>query len=103
MTFLTYQSWCVLKSKYTGGGPEQGCRRYFADGLLTGSLVPFVAQQAKSKAKCKDLPQYKHPPNENLPGRPEGLFSEFYTNRKCSETPCMLDVGLIKQISVLFS
>ena len=33
MAFLTGQSWCVLKSWYAGGGPEQGFRRCFADGL----------------------------------------------------------------------
>ena len=29
---LISQSWRVLKSWYTGGGPEQGFRRCFADG-----------------------------------------------------------------------
>ena len=33
----------VLKSGYTCGGPEQGFRRYFAEGL-DESLVPSVAQ-----------------------------------------------------------
>ena len=35
VAFLTGQSisWRVLKSWYTGGGPEQGFRRCFADGL----------------------------------------------------------------------
>ena len=31
--FLTDQSWRVLKSWYTGEGPEHGFRRRFADGL----------------------------------------------------------------------
>ena len=31
--FPTSQSWRVLQSWYTGGGPEQGFRCYFADGL----------------------------------------------------------------------
>ena len=31
MAFLTVQSWRVLKSWYTGGGPGQGFRRGFAD------------------------------------------------------------------------
>ena len=30
---LTDQSWRVPKSLYTGGGPEQGFWRYFAEGL----------------------------------------------------------------------
>ena len=33
MTFLTGQSWHVLKSRYTGGGPEQGFQGCFIDGL----------------------------------------------------------------------
>ena len=33
MTFLTGQSWHVLKSWYTAGGPEQRFQRCFADGL----------------------------------------------------------------------
>ena len=41
--FLTSQSWCVIKSWYTGGGPEQGFWRCFADGL-DQSLVSSVAQ-----------------------------------------------------------
>ena len=32
-TFLTGQSWRVLKSGYTAGSPEQGFRRCFADGV----------------------------------------------------------------------
>ena len=31
--FLIGQSWRVLKSWYTGGGPERGFRRCFVDGL----------------------------------------------------------------------
>ena len=33
MAVLTGQSWSLLKSWYTGGDPEQGFRRCFADGL----------------------------------------------------------------------
>ena len=33
MAFLTSQSWGVLKSWYTGGGPEQGFRRCCTDRL----------------------------------------------------------------------
>ena len=33
MAFLTGQSWRLLKSWYTGGKPEQGFWRRFADGL----------------------------------------------------------------------
>ena len=43
MSFLTGQSCCVLKSWYTGGDPEQGFRRCFADGL-NQMLVSPVAQ-----------------------------------------------------------
>ena len=42
--FLTSQSWCVMKSWYTGGGPEQGFWRFFADGL-DQSLVSSVTGQ----------------------------------------------------------
>ena len=35
MAVLTGKSWCLLKSWYTGWGPEQGFRRCFADGLNT--------------------------------------------------------------------
>ena len=34
MTFSTGQSWRLLKSWYTGDGPEQRFRRCFADGLI---------------------------------------------------------------------
>ena len=43
MTFLTGQSWHVLKSLYTAGGPEQRFRRCFADGL-DQSLVSSAVQ-----------------------------------------------------------
>ena len=39
MAFLTGQSRRVLKSWYTGGGPEQEFRRCFADEV---NLAPFV-------------------------------------------------------------
>ena len=32
-SFLTGQSWCVLKYGYTAGSPEQGIRRCYADGV----------------------------------------------------------------------
>ena len=47
MAFLTGQSWRVLKSWYTGGGPEQGFRRCFAD-RLNQSLVLSAAQATKN-------------------------------------------------------
>ena len=43
MSLLTGQSWRVLKSWYTGGGPEQGFLCCFAD-RLNYSLVSSVAQ-----------------------------------------------------------
>ena len=43
MAFLTVQSWRVLKSWYTGGGPEKEFRRCFADGL-NQSFVSFGVQ-----------------------------------------------------------
>ena len=46
MDFLTGQSRRVLKSRYTGGGPEQRFRRCSADGL-NQSLVSSVAQVIK--------------------------------------------------------
>ena len=33
MAFLTSQSWCVLKPRYTGGGPEQAILYCFIDRL----------------------------------------------------------------------
>ena len=42
-TFLTGQSWHVVKSRYTVGDPEQGFRRRFADGL-NQSLVSSVVR-----------------------------------------------------------
>ena len=48
VTFLTGQSWRVLKSRYTSGDPEQGFRRCFAD-ELNQSLVSSVAQATTSK------------------------------------------------------
>ena len=38
MTFLTGQSWHVLKSWYTGEGLERGFRRCFAEGLSQSQL-----------------------------------------------------------------
>ena len=43
IAFLTDQSWCLLKSCYTGWGSEQGFRRCFAAGL-NKSFVSSVAQ-----------------------------------------------------------
>ena len=43
MKFLTGQSWRVLKSWYTGGDPQQGFQRCFADGL-DQSLVSSAVQ-----------------------------------------------------------
>ena len=48
VTFLTGQSWRVLKSRYTSGDPEQGFRRCFAD-ELNQSLVSSVAQATTSR------------------------------------------------------
>ena len=47
MAFLTGQSLRVLKSWYTGGGPEQGFRRCFAD-VLNQSLVRSAAQATRN-------------------------------------------------------
>ena len=43
MTFLTGQSWHVLKSWYTARGPQQRFQRCFADGLGQ-SLVSSAVQ-----------------------------------------------------------
>ena len=43
MAFLTGQSWRLLKSWYAAEGPEQGFRRWLADGLSRG-LVSSVAK-----------------------------------------------------------
>ena len=43
MAFLTGQSWCILKSWYIGGSPDQGLWRCFADGLIQ-SLLSFLAR-----------------------------------------------------------
>ena len=53
MAFLTGQSWRVLKSWHTGGDPEQGFRRCFADGL-NQSLVSSMAQAKESLATPVD-------------------------------------------------
>ena len=43
IAFLMDQSWRVHKSWYTGGGPEQGFRRCFSDGLKGCiSAVKFI-------------------------------------------------------------
>ena len=59
MAFLTGQSWRVLKSWYTGGSPEQGFWRCFADGRKQ-SLVSSVAQLAncclRSSFTCVPVP-----------------------------------------------
>ena len=43
MVIFTGQPWHVLKSQYTGEGPEQGFGT-FSQIDLTGLLVPFVEQ-----------------------------------------------------------
>ena len=48
-SFWTGQSWHVLKSWYTAGGPEQGFLRCFAD-RHNRSLVLSVAQASSGKA-----------------------------------------------------
>ena len=53
MALLTGQSWCALKSWYTAGGPEQGFRRCFADGLNQSSVLSEA--QARSKGVSKRL------------------------------------------------
>ena len=40
--FLTGQSWCVLESWYTGGGPGQGFWRCFADRLNKSSVSSVI-------------------------------------------------------------
>ena len=54
MAFLTVQSWRVLKSWYTGGGPEQGFRRCFAD----GPNQSFVSSGVQAKWKVVILKVY---------------------------------------------
>ena len=55
MAFLTGQSWRVLKSWYTGGGPEQVFRGCFAD-ELNQSLVSSMAQAKESLATQVCIP-----------------------------------------------
>ena len=57
MAFLTGQSWCVLASWYTVGGPEQGFWRCFAH-RLNQSLVLFAVQAIKNKDQDKQANQY---------------------------------------------
>ena len=53
--FLTGQSWCVLKSGYTAGSPEQGFRRCFAD-AVNQSLISSARRLAKLTPKeCLSL------------------------------------------------
>ena len=54
MAFLTVQSWRVLKSWSTGGGPEQGFRRWFAD-VTNRGLVSSVQATKKNKQRLKGL------------------------------------------------
>ena len=54
MAFLTGQSRRILKSWYTGEGPEQGFWRFFADGL-NQSLVSSVAQASEEQTSEKIL------------------------------------------------
>ena len=49
--FLASQSWLVLKSWYTGGGPEQGFRRCFTEGL-NHSLVSSLQQAKITLSPC---------------------------------------------------
>ena len=55
MASLTGQSWCVLKSGYTGGGTEQGFQHHFTD-KLKQSLVSSVTQaNLSSRGKLSDV------------------------------------------------
>ena len=57
MTFLTGQSWRLLKSWYTAEGSEQGFRRWLADGLTRG-LVSSVAQAMAAVTVVTSLTSY---------------------------------------------
>ena len=75
MAFLTGQSWCILKSWYTDGDPEQGFRCCFTDrlnqmywsvcgtGLINTKLEDFVMLHVLLLAIIVSLvqiiPQYK--------------------------------------------
>ena len=65
---LISQSWRVLKSWYTGGGPEQGFRRCFADGrhqklssvcgagyLIIGAAAPGNFPRCSPKMRTTSL------------------------------------------------
>ena len=39
MALLAAQSWCIIKSWYTGGGPEQGFRSCFAKKPVNTFLI----------------------------------------------------------------
>ena len=52
VAFLTGQSWRLLKSWYTVGGPEQGFQRCFAEGL-NQSLVLSVVQASINLRKTQ--------------------------------------------------
>ena len=49
--FLTGQPWCVLRSWYTGGYPNQGFWWCFAHEWIMRCFIPSVAQANKSTAK----------------------------------------------------
>ena len=55
MAFFTDQSWRVLKSWYTAGGPEQGFRCCFANGLNRQSLVLSAAQASERSERVRFL------------------------------------------------
>ena len=55
MVFLTGQSWRELKSWYTGGDPDQGFWRCFAD-RHNQSLLSFLARIRSEKALNRTFP-----------------------------------------------
>ena len=67
MAFLTGQSRRVLKSWYTGGDPDQGFRRCYADGLNQR-----FSSVCGAGCCCSNL--VKEVPGETLPAEGVGLF-----------------------------
>ena len=67
MAFLTGQSWYIIKSWYTGGGPEhqQGFRHWLTDGLTAGHKQNFFVKGKRKRSaygenSLNEQPLYTH-------------------------------------------
>ena len=84
MTFLTGQSWRLLKSWYSAGGPEQGFRCCFTEGLNKSLVMSVTQADAPTVSFSKSVKSPTHQwLFENFPVQKNHLFKWKYPT-KCN-------------------